>query len=102
MAAYSVCVIMEPWALQRTLGCFLPQCQSNGLPHLLQPREAPESPVSLSDSGSLAVYHRKIKVQSGHQAGGGCLGAPLEKVSFKTECRLSETREDPGFVAAEA
>lgn len=77
MATYSVCVIMEPWALQRTLGCFLPQCQSNGLPNLLQPQKAPESPVR--PSGSLAVYHRKIKAQSGGQAGGGSLGAPLEK-----------------------
>ena len=102
MAVYSVCVVMEPRALQRTLGCFPPHCQCNGLLHLLQPREAPESPVSPSDSGSLAVYHRKIKAQSGCQAGGGCLGAPQEKVSFKTECCLSETREDPGFVVAEA
>lgn len=85
-----ICIIMGSWALQRMPGYFSTMsgyCLLNLLPF---PREAPGSPVSSSDSGSLAVHHGKTKVKIGllktrysRQKVDGLLGVSPEKAPVR-------------------
>lgn len=101
-----ICVDMELWALPRPRGC--PNTVSgSGLPHLLlQPQEAPEIPrapqtvvfgcSSQKDKGAGHLPEGSTAVRQE-----GTLGCPSgERPPFETV--LLETREDPGFVGAEA